>query len=261
MRMWDAFSNVMRTSRNHRIGSDEAEQLLSADPGAPAYPELTHLLAAAAAPPRSDELVDLPAAVAAFEAAGQNGEPNVAVTRRRRLFARSVVVKAVAGVALVLFGGTAVAAETGNLPSGAQRHAHDVFSVLGVPPPAATSSPAQSPAPSPAGHVTPTVAPGAGAEATTPQPTSAAAPGLCRSWQARQKNPKNKPMKAEALRALAAAAGGAEHIAAYCAAVLAGSPGSTATAGPTTAAATPSHPGNGKGHIRTPPTPNPHKKE
>jgi hypothetical protein len=83
--------------------------------------------------------------------------------------------------------------------------------------------------------------------------------GLCRSWQVQQKNPKNKPMKAEALRTLAAAAGGAERIAAFCLPLLADGQGSAAPSDAASAAATPSHPGTGKGHVRTTPTPKPHK--
>jgi len=249
MRPWDALTNAMGTSRNRRIGSRAAEQLLGAGPGDSSYPELTDLFAAAAAPPRSDELLDLWMAVAAFERAGQDGELPVPATRRRRILA-GLVIKVVAAVAVVSFGGAALAAETGNLPSGAQQHAHDVFSALGVPPPSAAPAPT-----SPAGHAAPTGSPSTGHPAPTPRPTTGAELGLCRSWQARQRNPKTKPMKAEALHALAAAAGGVEHIAVFCAPLLAGAKGPTATTDPTTVAATPSHPGNGKGHVRTTPTP------
>src|SRR4051794_16730175 len=140
MRLWDALSCAMGTSRMRRIGSREAEQLLTADAGASAYPGLNHLLAAAAAPPRPDELTNLRAAVAAFEAAGHDDHPRVAAASARRVFARSVAVKAAAGIAVVLFGGTAVAAETGNLPGSSQQHAHHLFSALGVPRPSARAT-------------------------------------------------------------------------------------------------------------------------
>jgi hypothetical protein len=257
MRLWDALSSAMGTSRIRRIGSREAEQLLAADPNGSAYPDLSHLLVAAAAPPRPEELVGLRAAVAAFEATGQDGDLSVAVASRRPVFARSVAVKAAAGVAVVLFSGTALAAETGNLPGASQQHAHDLFSALGVPPPDADPTPTGPPTE----RTTPTPAPSSGNHGATPDATSAATLGLCRSWQARQKNPKNKPMKAESLRVLAAAAGGEEHIAAFCTALLADDDkGKTATDDPSTAPTTPSHPGNGKGHDKTTPTPNPHKK-
>jgi hypothetical protein len=240
-----------------RIGSREAEQLLTADSDVSAYPGLSHLLAAAAAPPRPDELTNLRPAVAAFEAAGHDDQPSVAATSVRRVFARSVAVKAVAGVALVLFGGTALAAETGNLPGRSQQHAHNLFSALGVPPPSARATSAASPA---APTVSPTSlpTPSSAGRTATPGLTSPATAGLCRSWVARQENPKNKPINGAALRKLAAAAGGEEHITAFCTALLADVPARTATPGPGTVAPTPSHPGNGKGHSK--PTPTPHKK-
>jgi hypothetical protein len=254
MRLWDALSHAMGTSRVRRIGSREAEQLLTADSDTSAYPDLSHLLTAAAAPPRPDELTGLNLAVAAFEAAGQQDPPSVPAASVRRVFARSVAVKAVAGVAVVLFGGTALAAETGNLPGGSQQHAHNLFSALGVPPPSArVTSAAPSAAPT-----TPSPTPSSGGRTATPGLTSTATAGLCRSWVARQKNPKNKPINAAALRKLAAAAGGEEHIAAFCTALLGGGPAQTATQSPGAGAATPSHPGNGNGHGK--PTPNPHKK-
>jgi hypothetical protein len=254
MRLRDALSHVMGTSRMRRIGSREAEQLLTADPDASAYPGLHHLLAAAAAPPRPDELTDLRAAVAAFEAAGHDDHPSVATVSVRPVFARSVAVKAVAGVAVVLFGGTALAAETGNLPGGSQQHAHNLFSALGVPPPSArVTSAAPSAAPT-----TPSPTPSSGGRTATPGLTSTVTAGLCRSWVAQQKNPKNKPINGAALRKLAAAAGGEEHIAAFCTALLGGGPAGTTTQSPGTVVPTPSHPGNGNGHGK--PTANPHKK-
>jgi hypothetical protein len=261
MRLWDAFLNAMSTSDDRRIGSRETEQLLGAAPAGSAYPELSHLLAAVAAPPSPGELTGLRAAVAAFEAAGQHGEPAgepVPVRhRKRRALAGSVLVKAAAAAAVLLFGGVALAAGTGSLPDDVQRHAHDVFSVFGVPPPDAGTVP---PSP-PVRQVTPTAAPSSGVPSRTPQPAATVAAGLCRSWEARQKNPKKKPMKAESLRTLTEAAGGSEHITTFCAAVLAGDPSTAATGDPSTAATVPSQPGNGNGngHTRTTHTPNPHR--
>jgi hypothetical protein len=196
--------------------------------------------------------------VAAFEAAGRDDRARVATVRVRRVFARSVAVKAVAAVAVVMFGGTALAAETGNLPGRSQQHAHNLFSALGVPPPSARATPT-TPSAAP---TTPSAGPGAtassGGRTATPGLTSPATAGLCRSWMARQKKPKHKPLKAEALRKLATAAGGEEHIAAFCTALLGGGPAGPPTQGPGTVVPTPSHPGNGNGHGK--PTPNPHKK-
>jgi hypothetical protein len=156
---------------------------VSDDPSA--YPELSHLLAAATAPPRPAELAGRAAAVAAFEAAGRDGGTRVMPVRRR--IGRRVAGKVVAAAALVLFGGSAVVAEAGRLPRGVQ-HAYEAFAGLGTPP---------SPTPGP-----PTV------RTTPPPPPAVAAPGLCRAWR---KKPAKKPP-----HALVALAGGVEHVAAYC---------------------------------------------
>jgi hypothetical protein len=275
MRPWDALSRAMARSRVRRIGSREAERLLAADSHASAYPNLNRLLAAAAAPPRPDELTNLRPAVAAFEAAGFEAErhdatPSFAPARARRMFARSITLKAVAGVAVALFGGTALAAETGHLPGRSQQHAHDLFAVLGVPSPSArassaapTAGPTATPTAPPSVAPTtitaiPTTRPSSSGRPATPGLSGSAAVGLCRSWVARQNNPKHQPIKSEASRRLAAAAGGEEHIAAFCATVLAEGRAPTASQSPSTTAPTPSHPGNGKGHGK--PTTKPHKK-
>jgi len=247
MGVWDALSDAMGTSRMRRIGPHEAEQLINAGSEGGAYPELSHLLAAAAAPPRPDELVDLRSAVAAFEAAGRDYELSARVATGRRTFAKSVLVKAAAGVAVVMFGGTALAAETGTLPRGAQQQAHEAFSVLGVPPPGDGPAPTGSPA----DRVTPSPAPSSGNQARTPKIL-----GLCRSWEAQQKSPKNKPMEEEALRALTVAAGGEKHIKAFCAPLLAAGHGQPAASSSGSAVPTASHPGNAKGHTKS--TANPH---
>jgi hypothetical protein len=251
--IWDALSGTMQTVLRRRIGRREAEQLLGRGRTGSEHAELSFLLAAAAAPPRPDELVGLPSAMAAFERAGDLDRP-MARQIRRSLLARSVAVKALAGAAALLVGGTAVAAETGSLPGGAQQQAHDLFSSLGVPapgagadPPGATPTLAEpSPTPSPSGV------------GRTLSPSSPAVLGLCRAWAANQTN-KGKAMAAEALQDLAAAAGGAERIGALCAPLLANDRGpatSTPTRDPGAAPPAPSNPG--KGHGR--PTFTPHQK-
>jgi hypothetical protein len=45
--------------------------------------------------------------------------------------------------------------------------------------------------------------------------------GLCQAWNAAQQDPPGKAMTAEALRTLTATAGGEQHIAVFCAALLA----------------------------------------
>lgn len=226
--------------------------MVTADPTSTAHPELSRLLAAAAAPARPDELAGLSAAVAAFKEASRDTSVSVAPVTRRSLLVRPVAVKIAAGVAVVLLGGVALAAETGNLPSGTQQRAHELLSPLGVPSPDAGASASTSPtATRPlAEEATPSLAPSPGNNGRTLDPTSPAVLGLCRAWQARQKNPKDKPMTGEAFRDLAAVAGGEEAISAFCAPLLADDPGLTAppaepTADPGAAQPTPSHPGNG----------------
>ena len=63
------------------------------------------------------------------------------------------------------------------------------------------------------------------ASATGPDVTAAAWAGLCRAWQAGQGADRGRRMDAVALQALVEAAGGADHIAAYCEDVAAGSEG------------------------------------
>jgi hypothetical protein len=247
----DALSGAMRAFRGNRLGPREVEQLVSPERAGSAYPELSYLLSAAAAPPRADELAGHEAALAAFERAGLSTP--VRTAPRRRMLTRSIAVKAFAGAALMLLGGTALAAETGNLPGQAQQHAHDLFSALGVPAPVGNASPAgvgpQTPRTSPA----PT--PKAG---RTLSPSSPAVPGLCRAWNAMQKNPKGKPMAAEAFRDLVSVAGGENRIQDFCEPFLAPPPAASPTPSPPRPKATPSHPGNnGKGHGRPTSTPRP----
>lgn len=249
MAVWDALSNTMRTVRKRRIGPHEAERLLTAERIGSDHVELSLLLAAAAAPPRPDELIGYESAMAAFAQAGREAEATpmpVGRGRRRWLpLPRSVAAKAVLGAAVALTGGVAYAAETGRLPDAAQRHAHELFSPLGVPAPT-------TPPPT-AGRGSPTATPtGAG---RTLDPGEPAALGLCRAWKAARANPNGSPMAAEAFQDLAEAAGGERDVPAFCARLLA-SPASRVPAppGPTpdpeAVIPSPSHPGGSKGHGR-----------
>ena len=157
--------------------------------------------------------------------------------------------KVAAGVAVLAVGGTAVAAETGSLPSTAQHHAHSWFSGLGVPPPA----PAPSSAP-PAGPGATTARPTSSPQVTTAAPrpgsTSAVPPapaarGLCQAWHAARDKKNGKPMAAGSRRALAAMAGGVSGIPGFCASYLGGS---SATPAPTPSVTSPTRPGNGSGN-------------
>nr|MDT0660629.1 hypothetical protein [Micromonospora sp. DSM 115978] len=242
MRIWDALLNAMRTFHRRRIGPREAERLLSRAANS-AYPELDHLLAAATAPPRADELAGFHAAVAEFERAARMPAPAAPSRVRTRGLGWAFGVKVFAGTAILLLGGTALAAETGNLPGIAQQHAHDLFAPLGVPAP--QRSGAGPTATEPAGGTgTPTPAPSHPGVGRTLSPSSPEALGLCRAWEAARKNADGRQMTAEAFQDLARVAGGEQRIQGFCAPLLA-EQGGTGTQPPTPA---PSQPGNGNGN-------------
>ncbi|MFF1902232.1 hypothetical protein [Kitasatospora sp. NPDC058218] len=132
----------MSTNRSRRIDRDTAEQLLGGAVGGPSAGQdasltgpdastgctgVAHVLAAAAAPAVADELAGEEAALAAFREARLAPVPAVpapsAPVRRRSMataaLARAFSTKAVAVVlGATALGGVAVAAGTGNLPSG-----------------------------------------------------------------------------------------------------------------------------------------------
>ena len=259
MGQWGALQGAMRTRRTRRIGLAEADRLVAGKPFSPDPWGLSVLLDAAKAPPSVDELAGERAAVAGFLAAHRKAAATAPSKRRNRarlqLSARAVALKVAAAVTVLAMGGTAVAAQTGKLPAGAQQRAHDMLSSLGVP------APDDGPRPAPTGPVRPSKS--AQPSATPTPPTSATtdpvALTLCQQWDAASRKPHGKALTAEAKHALAEAAGGPSKVADFCVALL-GNPTATPT-GPATA--TPSQPGDGsgngkgKGHDTTRPTPSP----
>ncbi len=144
--MWTprAFLHATRIRRTHRIGQAEADRLVAGDLPGPPHAALRELLDAARAPATADELSGERAAVAAFTAHRRRA---ARAARRHRARTRTAIVAVTTGVAF-LSAGTAVAARTGNLPEEAQRHAHRLFSALGVPAPrTGGSSPSTARAP------------------------------------------------------------------------------------------------------------------
>lgn len=110
----------------------------------------------------------------------------------------------VAGVAVAL-GGTAVVAYTGSLPTGSQNASHSTIGTSVAQPSA-----------------TPTQHPAATKTGKGPDAAGAAAFGLCNAWTHHQTNGASKHGKSKnsvAFKNLATAAGGADRIAAFCAAV------------------------------------------
>jgi hypothetical protein len=159
-----------------------------------------------------------------------------------------VAIKVAAGAAVLAAGGTAVAAETGNLPAGARQF----LTGLGVPVPAGGPRPtatgtgrtgASTQVPSPA-----TLAPPS--RGAAPDPAEVWALDLCRSWDAARTNPHGEAVPAETRHALADLAGGEKRITEYCDGVLGAAPSPTAS---------PSAAENGKKHDDKPkPSKKPH---
>jgi hypothetical protein len=192
------------------------------------------LLAALNAAPQEGELAGHARALAEFRHRG--GVPAHArrsARRRSRLLTSLLTAKAAAAAgaaAIALGGGVAAAAYTSTLPAPAQQFAH---SVIGAPSPQPSHRPG-SPQPS---HRPGTLqATPARTDAGGPDATGPAAFGLCTAY-AHAKAHGTASQKAMAFRNLAAAAGGAAKVAAYCTAVP--HPGSSRSSQPASA---PTHP-------------------
>lgn len=258
MRVWDAFLGGMRTARTHpsrRIGAREAEALLTGAPTCPDRRELARLLSAAAGPAQPHELAGEGIAVAAFVHASR--QPPAAKAGRTgptlvRALTRAVVLKVAAGAAVLLVGGAALAAETGHLPDGAQRRAHEMFSSLGVPAPRGGERAGAGDQSSATPHgpgATPSTAGGARPDSASKGKNDPAIVRLCQEYVKLQKKPDGQTMDPAAFRALEAAAGGAVNVAAYCAKVL-GEDRNAPSTNPTPG-------GRGKDHGRGTPPANP----
>lgn len=126
----------------------------------------------------------------------------------------------IAGLALAL-GGTAAAAFTGVLPAPAQNLAHTVIGA-----PAATTSQLSTATSSPSESSSHTGTPTDRTSNTGPVGPDASGPaalGLCTAWTQHESNGASSNGKSDdsaAFKNLAAAAGGADKIAAYCAGIL-----------------------------------------
>jgi hypothetical protein len=222
----------MSMGRVRRIGLSEADRLVAGARPDPDMEGLAGLLDAARAATPGEDLAGERAAVAGFLAERQRAVPT-APPRTRRVV-RMIAMKAALAIALLAFGGTALAARTGSLPAAAQERAHALLSGVGVPAPA--------PAPPPAPSKRPTTG-GASASAVpspipTPAPSATGATAtleLCRVWDAARQQPPGKAVPAPTRRALAAAAGGMPKIDAFCAELL-GSATASGTASPSATA-------------------------
>jgi hypothetical protein len=215
----------------------------------PELQPVADVLAALTAGPASDELAGEAAALAAFRnRAGVPVPAHRSRRRRHKLPASLLSARAAAAAAVAAFGigGFATAAFAGALPAPAQQFAHHT---IGAPAPDR---------PQPAG-----THPGSVSTPAAPDATGPAAFGLCTAW-AHAKAHGTSKQQAAAFANLAAAAGGAANVAAYCAAVphpgASSAPTSHPTGPPTTHPAGPpaTHPaGPPASHPTGPPTSHP----
>jgi hypothetical protein len=243
MRSLPALLHAMRTRRTQRIDLDEADRLATGETPGPNQAGLGSLLDALRAPATPGELSAEKAAVAAFTAHRRSA----ARAARRRTSTRSVLVSALTALALLMFGGTALAARTGNLPDGAQQHAHRLFSALGVPAP--RTGPGQHP--TPVASAGPSPSPSASRHAVVEL-------GWCADWQ-----PGGPPLSSADHKRLRAAAGSEDRIPGYCDTLRrsAGTPGpghgrasSTPSPPPSTPPGTPPTPPSSAPTARTTPS-------
>jgi hypothetical protein len=255
------------------LTAGQAEDLLSGRPGPAGSEALAGVLAALAGPaePREAELAGYDRIRQAFEAAGAadgarraGSREDLGAARSPRGGSRSVsglrpdrglAVRAGVLAAALSVAGVGTAAAANSLPSGLQQLAHDVFGGIGVPAPEDAGTPGISAAPS---GPTPTGAAGrthgATSGPTTPAGTtpmasaSAESVALCRAY-----GEDGDGLSGEQQERLAVLAGGKQHVAKYCKAVLAAetaasSASTSADNGGTTAAGTAATTGNGNGN-------------
>jgi hypothetical protein len=222
----DALPSEMRQRPGRReappiLDDETADRLLTGrlDPAdaPPGYAGVAKLVAATTAPVTTDELVGEPEAVARFAATARSGSPTRAsITRRAGVPRRLLTVKAAAAVLVAALSIGGVAAAAGVFPAPAQPAADHGRGSSGSGP----ATPGRSDA-----ATTTTAADNrerGNGTATGPDATGPAKDGLCRAWESGQGGEHGRRMDSTAFRALAAAAGGADKIAAYCQATTSG---------------------------------------
>jgi hypothetical protein len=204
---------------------DLLERLLDGrlDPASapPGYRGLAGLLAVATAPATPEELAGEQRTMATF-AAAMRSTPLPLVPRRTAVPRKVLTIKAAAAalVAVLSLGGVAAAAG-GLLPGQASPVADQALATTGAD--AAAQGLGKAAAADLGGAADAGSADGQGrASAVGPDATGAAWTGLCRAWQADQGANHGQKADSVAFQALAAAAGGADNIAAYCQDVAAG---------------------------------------
>jgi hypothetical protein len=182
----------------------------------PGYGGLARLLAAATAPAAPEELAGEQRALAEFTAVMRSTPPTL-VPRRIAVPSKVFTLKAAAAalVAVLSLGGIAAAA-TGHLPGQASSVADRTTATSGA------DAAGQGLGASAGVELDEDITAGASADsqgresAVGPDATGAARIGLCRAWQAGQGADHGRRVDSVAFQALAAAAGGADKVAAYC---------------------------------------------
>jgi hypothetical protein len=170
----------------------------------PGYRDVVRVLATAAASPSPVPTVEA-AALAMFRSAHRP----VDAPRRRSVLSKLLGAKAIAAVVLGTAAvGTAAAAATGTLPDAAQAKAHHIVAAV--------------PDAKPAGHGAAAVTEHTpGAAGASDHPTLPGVAGLCQAYGSGGSGQNGNRLDATAFGRLAAAAGGAGKIAAYCQSVAA----------------------------------------
>ena len=203
----------MRTPRRHRLTRRQSDQLLERLDGPD---DLARLLADARRSPAAGELPGESAVLVAFrENAVTVPDPHTrSLPVRTLMLSRALVAKVLATTtAVVAIGGVAVAA-TGHLPVSSHASAHSTSAhPTGVPTgkPAAdkdddhaTSPTTSSPSQDPRAH----------------RDDRLPAVGLCRAWADVSRNAPDAARKSKVFQELAKRAGGADHVATYCATLV-----------------------------------------
>jgi hypothetical protein len=198
---------------------DVLERLLEGrvDPGStpPHYRRLTRLLAAMTAPAAPQELAGEQLAMATLAAVMRSQTPTL-VPRRTAVPRKVFTMKAAAAalVAVLSLGGVAAAA-SGLLPGQASPVADQAPATTGADAAAHGLGEAAAANLRESAQARSADSQGRGS-ATGPDATAAARAGLCRAWQAGEGGDHGRRADAVAFQALAAAAGGADKVAAYC---------------------------------------------
>jgi hypothetical protein len=221
--------------RPGRLDAAAAERLLAGEDVG--FADLSHLLAAASAPARPEELAGETGALVAFRyaALGASGGPRRRSTAKP-MWARLASVKVAAIAVALATTGVALAAGTGVLPTPFKAD----------PPTAAPDRTSSRPGGNPGdtGPTTTGALGGPGAITTGPAPSTTLDPtlvGLCRAYRAQAKSDPEKVLDKPTFERLVAAAGGRDKVEAYCDQLL-----GDKTAKPT-------RPPRGPGHATGPP--------